>query len=58
MKALLFIVTAGLYSISRGLAYKADNYYGGKLQDYLSKIAEIYKKRVIKTQPIHNITGA
>ena len=42
MKVFMFIVAAGLLA-SVGAWPKADNYYGGKLQGYLNKIAEIEK---------------
>jgi hypothetical protein len=42
MKALVFIVAAGLLASVEAWP-KADNYYGGKLQDYLNQIAEIKK---------------
>ena len=42
MKIFVFIVAAGLLA-SVGAWPKADNYYGGKLQNYLNKIAEIKK---------------
>lgn len=45
MKAFVFIVAAGLLA-SVGAWPKADNYYGGKLQDYLNKIAEIKKGKI------------
>ena len=42
MKIFMFIVASGLLA-SVGAWPKADNYYGGKLQGYLNKIAEIKK---------------
>ena len=46
MKIFVFIVAAGLLA-SVGAWPKADNYYGGKLQNYLNKIAEIKKGNTV-----------